>query len=70
MIMENVKSSLKVRNNPNLNTARCPLDISVIPNYMGINLSNVESVDWEQLEDGQMVSLTIKFIPSKDSVRH
>ncbi len=68
--MESIKSSLKIRNNPDLQNAKCPLDITVIPNYMGINLSNVERIDWEQLEDGQFVSLTIRFIPSEKSEMH
>jgi hypothetical protein len=42
---------------------RCPLSLSVIPNYMGINLVAVDSVSWEQQDDGQLVSLTIHFIP-------
>lgn len=40
-----------------------PLPLSVIPNYMGINLCSVESVSWTEQEDGQLVSLTINFIP-------
>jgi len=40
-----------------------PLPLSVIPNYMGINLCSVESVSWTEQEDGQLVSLTIHFIP-------
>lgn len=56
--------SLSVANNPNLNMAECPLPLSVIPNHLGINLSSVDSVDWIKQEDGQLVSLTIKFNPS------
>lgn len=41
-----------------------PLPLSVIPNYMGINLCSVESVSWVIQEDGQLVSLTIQFIPA------
>lgn len=41
----------------------CPLPLSVIPNYMGINLCSVDSVSWEAQDDGQLVSLTIYFIP-------
>ena len=41
-----------------------PLPLSVIPNYMGINLCSVDSVSWvEQEADGQLVSLTIHFSP-------
>jgi len=41
-----------------------PLDIGVIPNHMGINLCAVEGMSWTQQDDGQLVSLTIHFIPS------
>jgi hypothetical protein len=46
----------------------CPLDISVIPNYMGINLCSTESVTWTQQADGQLVSLTINFDPHTPNV--
>jgi hypothetical protein len=41
-----------------------PLPLSVIPNNMGINLRSVESLTWTKQEDGQLVSLTINFIPN------
>jgi hypothetical protein len=41
-----------------------PLPLSVIPNYMGINLVSVDSIEWVEQDDGQLVSLTIHFIPS------
>lgn len=41
-----------------------PLPLHVIPNYMGINLCSVEGLTWTKQEDGQLVSLTIHFIPS------
>lgn len=41
-----------------------PLPLSVIPNNMGINLCSVEAVSWTRQEDGQLVSLTIHFLPS------
>jgi hypothetical protein len=43
---------------------QCPLPLSVIPNYMGINLVSVNSVTWSEQDDGQLVSLTIHFIPA------
>jgi hypothetical protein len=43
-----------------------PLPLSVIPNYMGINLCSVDSVSWTEQDDGQLVSLTITFIPSNE----
>ena len=42
-----------------------PLPLAVIPNYMGINLVSVEGVSWTEQADGQLVSLTIHFIPEK-----
>lgn len=41
-----------------------PLPLSVIPNYMGINLCSVEAVSWTRQDDSQLVSLTIHFIPA------
>ena len=41
----------------------CPLPISVIPDYMGINLVSVESISWTKQEDGQLIDLKINFIP-------
>lgn len=40
-----------------------PLPLSVIPNYMGINLCSVDSVSWVEQADEQLISLTIHFIP-------
>lgn len=46
--------------------AHCPIDISVIPNYMGINLNSVKRVFWAEQEDGQLIFLSIQFIPSNE----
>lgn len=48
-------------------SAECPLPLHIIPNYMGINLCSVKSVDWLQQEDGQLVELTVNFIPETAS---
>lgn len=56
--------ALKVANQDNLNEAYCPLPLSVIPNYMGINLCDVESVTWVKRDDDQLVRLTINFNPA------
>lgn len=45
---------------------RPPLPLSVIPDYMGINLCSVDSMSWTKQEDGQLVSLTIHFIPANE----
>lgn len=47
-----------------IETKECPLDLSVIPNMMGINLCSVDSVTWTRQDDGQLVNLTINFIPA------
>lgn len=41
-----------------------PLDLAVIPNHMGINLVSVEGMSWTRQDDGQLVSLTIHFVPA------
>lgn len=41
-----------------------PLPLEVIPNHMGINLCSVEGIGWEKQDDGQLVALTIHFIPA------
>jgi hypothetical protein len=43
----------------------CPLPLQIIPNNMGINLCSVEAISWTKQDDGQLVSLTIHFIPAE-----
>lgn len=43
-----------------------PLDLSVIPNYMGINLCSVESIEWQKQPDNQLTYLRINFIPNNE----
>jgi len=43
--------------------AKSPLPLEVIPNSMGINLCSVESIEWDEFDDGQIDKLTINFIP-------
>lgn len=43
--------------------SKSPLPLDVIPNRMGINLQSVDSVSWDKQDDGQLVNLTINFIP-------
>jgi len=45
--------------------SKCPLPLEVIPNYMGINLVSVESIEWDEFDDGQIDKLTINFMPEK-----
>ncbi len=46
------------------NNEDSPLPLGVIPNNMGINLVAVEAITWTKQDDGQLVSLTIHFIPN------
>lgn len=47
-----------------LETNDSPLPLAVIPNNMGINLCSVEALTWMRQDDGQLVSLTIHFLPT------
>lgn len=55
----------RVRGNPDINNQKSPLDLSVIPNHMGINLCAVDHVVWQEQDDGQLVSLSIYFHPEE-----
>lgn len=44
-------------------TERPPLDPAVIPNYMGINLVSVGGISWDRLDDGQLLRMTVFFLP-------
>lgn len=59
---------IQVRDNENIekDAEECPLPLEVIPNNMGINLSNVEKVAWEEQEDGQLKKIEIDFNPGDD----
>jgi hypothetical protein len=46
-----------------IQSGNSPLPLHVIPNYMGINLCCVHSLHWFEQDDGQLISLTIRFIP-------
>jgi hypothetical protein len=47
-----------------LDDKESPLPLSVIPNYMGINLCSVDAISWQKQDDGQLTNLTIHFIPA------
>ncbi len=51
--------------NDKTDKARCPVDLAFIPNYTGINLVSVEGLSCTRQDDGQLVSLTIHFIPAE-----
>lgn len=42
----------------------CPFPLEVIPNQMGINLCSVEAISWQKQDDGQLLNLTIYFLPA------
>jgi len=42
-----------------------PLPIDVIPNNMGINICSVDAISWQKLDNGQLVNLSIHFLPNK-----
>lgn len=46
------------------NNAYCPIPVNIFPNEMGINLVSVDSVEYTKEVDGQLVSMTINFIPN------
>lgn len=58
-----MKTTFKTVNELIENNEKCPLPLSVIPNYMGINLCSVEAISWQQQEDDQLTYLTIHFLP-------
>jgi len=66
-LKEEVKE-IQVRDNENIekDAEECPLPLDVIPNEMGINLSNVEKVKWDEQEDGQLKKVEIDFNPGDD----
>ena len=49
------------------NDEKSPIPLSIFPNHMGINLCSVESITWTKQDDGQLVSLTVHFVPSEDA---
>ena len=49
-----------------IETDESPLNLSVIPNYMGINLCSVDSLEWTKQKDGQLAVLKINFIPDNE----
>ena len=49
------------------NNEKCPLPLEVIPNQMGINLCSVEAISWQEQSDGQLINLTIHFLPDEEN---
>jgi len=60
------KNILLVANNKEIDDTYCPLPLEVIPNYMGINLCSVKSIEWEEKDDKQLTYLTITFLPKEN----
>jgi hypothetical protein len=46
-----------------IKTNECPFPLEVIPNQMGINLCSVDTINWRKQDDGQLIDLTINFLP-------
>ena len=44
---------------------KSPLPLEVIPNNMGINLCSVDAISWQKQDDGQLVNLSIHFLPAQ-----
>jgi len=57
---------MQVANNLELENDLWPIDLGVFPNHMGINLCCVEGISWTRQNDGQLVSMTVHFIPNPD----
>ncbi len=49
-----------------IKTKDSPIPLEIIPNHMGINLCSVDSITWQRQSDGQLVNLTINFIPASN----
>ena len=45
-----------------------PIPLEVIPNYMGINLVSVKSIEWSRQKDGQLIDLKINFNPNNKEI--
>ena len=56
-----VKELVEANGDPDLSCANSFL--STIPNNMGINLCSVHGLSWIKQDDGQLISLTIHFLP-------
>lgn len=59
-----MKTYFEKVNNLIEDNVKCPFPLEVLPNHMGINLCSVDSIGWQKQEDGQLVNLTIYFIPT------
>lgn len=47
-----------------INNEKSPIPLEVFPNQMGINLCSVDRISWERQDDGQLVTINIKFSPA------
>ena len=41
-----------------------PIDLSDIPNKMGINLCSVKDIEWEKQDNGELTYVKINFLPA------
>ncbi len=62
-----MKTTFRTVNEIIKNNEYCPIPLEVIPDQMGINLCSVEAISWQKQSDGQLVSLTIHFLPEEQT---
>lgn len=63
--MEHLKTTFATTKELLDQEVKSPISLAVIPNYMGINLCSVEGLSWTRQDDGQLISLTVHFVPAK-----
>lgn len=59
-----MKTEFKKLTNDNLNDKDWAIDLSVFPNYQGINLCSIDGITTMKLDDGQLVSMTVHYKPN------
>lgn len=64
--MRNLKTEFHTIDEMLVKEIEPPIPLEVLPNHMGINLCAVDGMSWTRQKDGQLVSVTIHFIPDND----
>jgi hypothetical protein len=59
-----MKTKFKKLTTENCGDKDWAIDLSVFPNYQGINLCSIDGITTTRLDDGQLVSMTIHYNPS------
>jgi hypothetical protein len=60
-----MKTEFRKLTEENLNDKDWAIDLSAFPNCQGINLCSIEGITTTRQDDGQLVSMTVHYIPSK-----